>query len=114
MSIRATYGLPVSSRRAHGEARPLRVACKRRHASREHKPTVQRRPAAERGRCRDRFHPKDGMSRDLLSSNAEDPRRYQTVELEWFGPAVRMSRALGVTRDQKERRPGEQRGVSSP
>jgi hypothetical protein len=25
---------------------------------------------------------KDGMSRDLLSSSAEDPRRYQTVELE--------------------------------
>jgi len=28
------------------------------------------------------FRAKDGMSRDLLSSSAEDPRRYQTVELE--------------------------------
>ena len=29
-----------------------------------------------------RVEQKDGMSRDLLSSSAEDPRRYQTVELE--------------------------------
>ena len=29
-----------------------------------------------------RAHTKDGMSRDLLSSSAEDPRRCLTVELE--------------------------------
>jgi hypothetical protein len=39
-------------------------------------------PGGAASRPPPRPEPKDGMSRDLLSSSAEDPRRYQTVELE--------------------------------